>query len=167
MLEWIAFTCLCGAVILLIALSIADLKTRLLPNEMVLGFATLGFVFHLTTMTEFITIQGIFLGGFIGFFTLYMVRAIANYIYKQDALGLGDVKLMGAAGIWLGSDLIMLALSAGAFAGMTHGTFEAFKIAKKTKTKLDFSRLQIPAGPGFAVGMVLVGIYKFWSFNPF
>ncbi len=167
MLEWIALACLCGAVTLLIALSVVDLKTRLLPNEMVLGFATLGFVFHLTTLTSFVSVQNIFLGGFIGFASLYIVRAIANHIYKTDTLGLGDVKLIGAGGLWLGPDTIMLAMSAGAFAGLIHGVYEAFKIAKKTKTKPDFSRLQIPAGPGFAIGLVLAGTYKFWNFNPF
>ncbi len=167
MLDWIALTCLGGALALLTALSVVDLKTRLLPNEMVAGFAVLGFVFHLTTLAQFVPVMDIFLGGFIGFGTLYLVRAAANHYYKADALGLGDVKLVGAGGLWLGPDAIMLAMSAGAMAGLVHGFVYAVNLAKKTKTAPDFSRLQIPAGPGFAIGLVLVGIYKFWGFNPF
>ena len=167
MLEWIALFCLVGACIILIALSAIDIKTRLLPNEMVLGLATLGFIFHLTTLSAFSTPLEIFLGGFIGFATLYLVRTIANRYYEADALGLGDVKLIGAGGIWLGPDAIMLAMSVGALAGLVHGSFVAMKIAKKTKTNPDFSRLQVPAGPGFSIGLILVGIYKFWLFNPF
>lgn len=168
-LDWIALACLCGAVVLLIALSVVDLKTRLLPNEMVLGFATLGIVFHLTRLDASISVETVFLdlflGGFIGFATMYLVRFFANRIYQTDALGLGDVKLIGAGGLWLGADAIMLAMSAGAMAGLIHGLFIALKIAKDTNTKPDFSRLQIPAGPGFATGLVLVGIYKFWGFS--
>ena len=52
MLNWFALACLAGAIALLYALSVCDLKTRLLPDEMVLGFATLGFVFHLTTLAH-------------------------------------------------------------------------------------------------------------------
>ncbi|PJB73480.1 MAG: prepilin peptidase [Alphaproteobacteria bacterium CG_4_9_14_3_um_filter_47_13] len=166
MLDWIAFASLCCAFIMLVALSVIDLKTRLLPNEMVLGFATLGFIFHLTTLARFVSVEEIFLGGFIGFTTLFMIRAVANHIYKTDALGLGDIKLVGAAGLWLGPEAIMLAISAGAMAGLIHGLFVALKIAKKSKKRPDFSYLQIPAGPGFAIGFILVGIYKFWGFNP-
>lgn len=151
---------------MLVALSIVDLKTRLLPNEMVLGLATLGFIFHLTTLARFVPVPEIFIGGLVGFGTLYLIRAVANHIYKADALGLGDVKLMGAGGLWLGPDAIMLAMAAGATAGLLHGVAHALQIARSTGTKPDFSYLQIPAGPGFAIGLVLVGIYKFWSFHP-
>ncbi len=166
MLEWIALACLIGAIALLLSLSIVDLKTRLLPNEMVLGFATLGLIFHLTTTASFAAPLEIIAGGVIGFGALYLVRAAANHIYQADALGLGDVKLIGAGGLWLGPDAIMLAMSVGAMAGLLHGAGYALYRQKKTGQPTDWSRLQIPAGPGFAAGLVIVGIYKFWTFNP-
>lgn len=165
-LDWIALTCLCGGFLMLAALSAVDLKTRLLPNEMVLGFATLGLVFHLTTLAHFVAIEDIALGGFSGFAALYLVRAAANKFYGTDALGLGDVKLIGAGGLWLGPDGIMLAMSIGALAGLIHGLIVALKTAKKKKQRPDFLSLQIPAGPGFAVGLILVAIYRFWGFSP-
>ncbi len=167
MLDWIAFLCLCGAVAMLFTLSVTDLRTRLLPNEMVLGFATLGCIFHVTTVWRFVPLPLVLLGFVAGFGMLYIVRIIANRIYKTDALGLGDVKLMGAGGLWLGPDGIMLALTLGATAGLVHGLFQAFREAKATGAKPDLKRLQLPAGPGFAVGLILAGIHKFWTFNPF
>lgn len=166
MLEWIAAICLLGAVIVLTILSFIDIKTRLLPNELVLGFATLAFVFHLTTMARFVSIPNIVLGGIIGFSTLFLIRSIANKLYGTDALGLGDVKLMGAAGLWLGPDMIMMAMSMGALASLVHGLIHGLIAAKKTKTKPDFVNMQIPAGPGFAAGIVLAAIWKFHTFNP-
>ena len=167
MLDWIALACLAGGFSLLVALSAVDLKVRLLPNEMVAGFATLGLVFHLTTLAAFVPVPDIFIGGLAGFGMLYLLRFAANRIYRTDALGLGDVKLIGAGGLWLGPEGIMLAMSAGAFAGLVHGLAHALNVARKTGTRPNLSTLQIPAGPGFAVGIVIAGIYKFWGFNPF
>lgn len=166
MLSWIALACLAGAVILLVILSIVDMRTRLLPNEMVAGFATLGLLFHLTTLAAFIPMQNIALGGVVGFSSLYLIRALANKIYDQDALGLGDVKLMGAGGLWLGPDAILLAMSAGAFAGLLHGL--AYGLWRKIKhgEKVDFARLQLPAGPGFAFGLFAVGAWTLRHFRP-
>lgn len=174
MLDWIALLCLLGAVVLLAALSVVDMKTKLLPNEMVLGFATLGLVFHLTTLARFVLPVDIALGIIVAFSVLYLIRAVANFFYKTDALGLGDVKLMSAGGLWLGLDALMLALTVGATASLLHGLIYVYRSAKKAKRKMNFSRLktdlsrlQIPAGPGFAVGLVIAGIWKFREFSPF
>lgn len=164
MLELIAMAALFTAFGLLVMLSIVDLRTRLLPNEMVLGYATLGFVFHLTTLAAYVSPVNIALGAAVGFLSLYLVRAGANYIYKKDALGLGDVKLMGAGGIWLGPEMIMVALSVGAFASLIHGFCVALYIAGKEKQKPDFTYLQIPAGPGFAVGLMIATILQLKDF---
>lgn len=166
MTGWIALICLMLATALLVVLSIIDLRVRLLPNKLVLPFALLAIVFHITTKWHFIDPTHMALGGLAGFGILYLVRAVANYVYKQDALGLGDVKLMGAAGLWLGPDMVMMALSLGAFAGLLHGVAVGLHSAYKTKTKPNFARLQIPAGPGFAIGIVLVAAYLFQDFRP-
>ena len=166
MLSWVAMACLCGGFGMLTLLSAVDLKTRLLPNEMVLGFATLGIVFHLTTLAQFVEPIDIFVGFSVGFASLYGLRLIANRLYKTDALGLGDVKLMGAGGIWLGSEGILLAMAIGAVAGMVHGIGHAFYESNVNGTKFNLSRLQIPAGPGFAVGIIIVAMYQFRDFNP-
>ena len=165
MLSWIALFCLTGAATLLFVLAVIDLKTRLLPNELVLGFATLGFIFHLTTLAQFISIQNIFLGSVTGFAALYLVRAVANKVYNEDALGLGDVKLIGAAGVWVGPDNVMLAMAVGAMAALVHGFFYAMYVSIKTKQKPDFARLQIPAGPGFAIGIIVAGLIAFKDFR--
>jgi leader peptidase (prepilin peptidase)/N-methyltransferase len=165
-MEWIAAACLIAAIGLLIGLSVIDLKVRLLPDKLVLPFALLGILFHITTKWQYLDVTGMLLGGLAGLGILYLIRMVANHIYKQDALGLGDVKLMGAAGLWLGFDMVMMALSVGAFAGLLHGIAVGLLSAYKTKTKPNFHCLQIPAGPGFAIGIVLVAVYMFQDFRP-
>lgn len=166
MLDGLAVLCLISAIALLIALSLIDLRTRLLPNKLVLPFAICAPIFHTTTSWQFLSWEMVLLGGISGYALLYALRAIANYVYKQDALGLGDVKLMGAAGLWLGPENLMMALTLGATAGLLHGIAVAVYIAQKEKRPPVFKGLKIPAGPSFAIGIVLTGLYMFKSFTP-
>lgn len=154
MFEIIALLAILAALAALLVLSAIDLKEGLLPNEYVMALAVAGGVFHLATGFHYLTIEDMALGAFIGAAFLYVVRAVANKIYKQDSLGLGDVKLMGAAGLWLGPYYVLLAITTGAFAGLLHGLGIAFK------NKLPVKRLSLPAGPGFAVGIVAAGIMQ-------
>lgn len=164
MLEIIAALCLIGAIILLITLSYIDLKEHLLPNEMVLGLACCGFVFNLCMMFLYTDMIGMALGAIVGGGMLYVIREGANYIYQEDTLGLGDVKLMAAGGMWLGPEHILIAAAVGAFAGFLHGLGVAAYTVSKAKVPMQLSKLSIPAGPGFAVGLVAVAIYKFSNF---
>jgi leader peptidase (prepilin peptidase) / N-methyltransferase len=163
MMTLIALACVAGACALLVALSVVDLRVRLLPNEMVLGFAALGVIFHFATATHYLSVTEMITGAAIGFGGLYLVRALANRYYGADALGLGDVKLMGAAGLWLGPDGIALALMCGALAGLLHGGAVAARGAMRGDA-VSLSRLQIPAGPGFAVGIALTAAWQFRAF---
>ena len=164
MLDIIAVLCLIGALSLLLILSIIDLKTYLLPNVLVAPFAVLAPVFHWSTGFYYLNIQQILLGGIVGFLVLYGIRAAGNKYYGQDSLGLGDVKLLGAAGLWLGLEGGLFAMSVGAFAGLLHGI--GYALIKKIKTgqPLSLARLTIPAGPGFAVGIILIGSWMFKGF---
>jgi leader peptidase (prepilin peptidase)/N-methyltransferase len=165
MQDWIAdaitLGCLGGAVALLIALSVIDLRVRLLPNRLVLLFALLGIIFHIATNNVYLSWSDVILGGAVGFSLLYGIRYGANKYYGQDALGLGDVKLLGAAGLWLGVDGVLTAMTLGAVIGLLHGLSVAFYQAIKTRTRPSLSRLEVPAGPGFALGIIAVGLYQF------
>ena len=98
---------------------------------------------------------------------LYVIRMAGNAYYKQDTLGLGDVKLLAAAGLWLGMEGVVFALTAGAFAGLLHGIFVACYRAIKEKTKPNLNRLMIPAGPGFCIGIVASWLYLFYGYWEF
>ncbi len=166
MLSWIALACLMAAIGLLMALAVVDMKTLLLPNEMVLGFAALGLVFHLTTLARFLPPSDIFLGGLAGFGSLYMLRFVANRFHGRDTLGLGDVKLMGAAGIWLGPQNVMMAMAAGAACSLIAGLVYAIRSRRLEYGPLDLGSLSLPAGPGFALGIVATGSWMLKDFRP-
>jgi leader peptidase (prepilin peptidase)/N-methyltransferase len=161
MFEIIALLALFCALATLCILSVIDLREGLLPNEYVMAFAIQGAIFHLATAYHFLSIENMALGAAIGSGFLYVMRAVANWIYREDVLGLGDVKLMGAAGIWLGPYYILMALTIGAAAGLLHGIGTALAQKIKTGTMPSLNKLSLPAGPGFAAGILLTGMMHF------
>ena len=161
MLEIIAVFCLIGALALLILLSAIDLKHGILPNKLVLALALAGLAFHAATGFVYLEPLQMALGAGAGFGLLYVIRWGASRFYGEDALGLGDVKLLAAGGIWLGVEHVLIAMTLGAFAGFLHGAGVAAYRAVKTKSKIDLHRLSIPAGPGFAVGLIAAAVIMF------
>ncbi|MEM7617885.1 MAG: A24 family peptidase [Pseudomonadota bacterium] len=162
MMELISILCLLIAAILLLILTIIDFKKYLLPNIYVFPFAALGVAFHSFTNFEILDLSQIAIGGIAGYGILYGIRFLGNKYYGQDSLGLGDVKLLGASGLWLGLEGVLIAMTVGAFFGLIHGFIHAVCVSVKNKTKLSIKRLKIPAGPGFIGGIIVA---FFWLFH--
>lgn len=146
---------------LLAALSWRDIKEYILPNEMNAALAVTFGAFHIATNWQLVHPASALLGAFCGGGLLLVIRFFANRFYKQDSLGLGDVKLMAAAGIGLGFPNIFLALSAGAFAGLFHGAAMAIMEEKRTGQKQDLGDVSVPAGLGLCVGIAIVFVTQF------
>jgi leader peptidase (prepilin peptidase)/N-methyltransferase len=161
MFEILPLLCLAAAPLLLAALSIIDLKYWILPDELNLALALTGIAFHVLTAYRFLSIEGMLLGASLGAGLLYVIRFFSNRHYDRDTLGLGDVKLLGAAGLWLGLEGTLQAITLGAFAGLIHGIIYAFYLSRKNKAPMTITQLSIPAGPGFAVGILLAGYFLF------
>ncbi|MCB1558435.1 MAG: prepilin peptidase [Alphaproteobacteria bacterium] len=148
--------------IILIALAIIDFRHWILPNWLNLLLAITGFLFHLTSGFPFFEPYELFIGAAVGGGILYIIRFFGNRHYKQDTLGLGDVKLMAASGLWLGIEGIVTAMTIGAFAGLVHGVLVSLIRAAKEKTRPNLHRLMIPAGPGFCIGIAIMLIWQYW-----
>lgn len=162
MIEIILLLCLLGAAGLLVALSIIDLRIGLLPNVHNAALAALGIAFHSLSGFAFVTPIDMAIGAAMGGGLLLGIRFVANRYYGQDSLGLGDVKLLAAAGVWLGAEDILLALVIGAIAGLLHGGFViGWNKVRGIETGA-LSTFSIPAGPGFCAGIFCAGLAKFW-----
>jgi len=155
MFSLIGFFALLGAFVLLVKLAIIDFKTMLLPNKYVFPFAGLAIVFHATTQFILLSPLMVVLGGALGYGLLWTIRFFGNKVYKTESLGLGDVKLLGAAGLWFGVSGVTVAMTLGAAAGLVHGLIVAYLHSRQTG-EFNVRRLKIPAGPGFIIGIVIV-----------
>ena len=99
-----------------------DLKLWILPNELITVFGLMAIPFHVGIYNIYGDwIHGgwltFVLGGLFGGTAMWGIRALANKYYGMDTMGMGDVKLIAAAGLWFGPQNILIAVSAGAFCG--------------------------------------------------
>jgi prepilin peptidase CpaA len=93
-----SFTHLAGGAVfslLLVAGCVTDLRTRRIPNELVLSILVTGWVFALTAEDPWRALGLSVAGTAIGF-------AIWIAFYLFGVMGAGDVKFFAAAGAWLG-----------------------------------------------------------------
>lgn len=132
-----------------------DLKLWILPNELVALLAVTALPFHFGMDWMYGGFLTFIFGACIGGGSLWAIRAVANRIYGFETMGLGDVKLIAAVGLWLGPQSVLMALSVGAFCGVLHAVILAVKFKKP------LNRMMLPAGPGFIAGALIVGLYKF------
>ncbi|OIN86302.1 MAG: hypothetical protein AUJ12_06595 [Alphaproteobacteria bacterium CG1_02_46_17] len=163
-LNYLPAFCSIAAILTLITLSVIDFRTWILPDWLNLILAILGITFHASTSFFFMPPSGLFYGAAVGAGILYLIRMGGNYYYKQDTLGLGDVKLLGAAGLWLGVEGVVMAMTVGAFAGLIHGIIVAVYRGIKEKSRPNLNRLMIPAGPGFCIGILIIGIWQYANY---
>lgn len=86
-------TLVAAGVFTLIA-AMTDLKFRKIPNKLTVPFCVAGLIFQ-TVMGGWLGMQDALLGFVVGFGVLFILFAVGGG-------GGGDVKLMGALGVWLG-----------------------------------------------------------------
>jgi leader peptidase (prepilin peptidase)/N-methyltransferase len=84
----------------LIALSVIDLRTTLLPDNITVPFLWLGLL--LNTKGIFIDLSSSVLGAVIGYLILWSVYHLFRIITGKEGMGYGDFKLLAMLGAWLG-----------------------------------------------------------------
>ena len=85
---------------LLVALSAIDLDCKLLPDALVYPLLWTGLLVSLTGLP--IDPRDAILGCAAGYAVLAALRWLWLQLFHREALGLGDAKLLGALGAWLG-----------------------------------------------------------------
>jgi len=162
MTIFLLFLLFCAAAVLTM-LAIIDFRTMLLPNVWNAALAGLAVLFHLFSGFSALSPFDMWVGALVGGGFLWAIRFGANWYYKQDALGLGDVKLLAAAGLWLGPHDILSAIIVGAMAGLFHGGIVLLLQKLKSSSIPSLSQFSIPAGPGFCFGIFAIGV---WVYMP-
>lgn len=153
-------TLLCLIGVLLVALSIYDNREYILPDKLNLALGGTGLALNAAQDWVSISLTSCLLGAAIGGGFLWIIRCAANRYYNADAVGLGDVKLMIAAGLIVGFPDIMLVLTLGAGLGLLHGL--GLGLARRKRGEpVNFARINVPAGVGLCGGIALVIALRF------
>lgn len=146
---------------LLAALAWRDVQEYILPNKLNAALALAFVAFHISIGWRLITPLESLSGGLVGGGFLLAIAFIADKFYRKDSIGMGDVKLMAVAGLGLGFPQVLLAMSAGAFAGLFHGCMIALWRQKKTKQSVSLHEINVPAGLGLCVGIAIIMVTQF------
>ena len=92
---------------LLLALAAIDLDTWLLPHALTWPLIALGLAASWLGVSPAATLQASALGAGIGFGLFALVSVVGEKVLKKEALGFGDVFLLGGLGAWLGVAAIL------------------------------------------------------------
>lgn len=134
----------------LLVLSIIDFQHFIIPDRFSLGLTILGLlVFFINpAFTGNITAKFIqcFIGGAVGFLGLWMLAIFGSLVFKKEAMGGGDIKLLAAVGTLTGLGGVISTLMISSFAGLVYyGTLMLLKKNPQDKT--------IPFGPFISLGL--------------
>jgi leader peptidase (prepilin peptidase)/N-methyltransferase len=152
-------------VIILTTMSIIDLDTGIIPDELVIAGLAGGialFVLNLVlpcrfgySLSRFDPVFGLLIGSG----TLIVVMILGMIIYRTDeVMGMGDVKIFAPIGMFLGFKLTVMALF---FSMLTGGIISLGLIVLKIRKRKD----TIPFGPFIAIGAFLAILFgnELWN----
>ena len=97
---------------ILISAFIIDYKHQIIPNRLNLLLFEIGLIFaFLYGLSDVAISINLVLGMFAGAGIFLLITVIGGFIYGKEAMGFGDVKLMGALGLLFGlSNIIIITL---------------------------------------------------------
>ncbi len=152
MIIYIVFICS------LIIVAFIDLEHQIIPDEISLSGIAFGIVAslaypYLQQSTShlhalFASVTGAVLGG--GLF--WLIRVLGRRVFKKEAMGFGDVKLMAYVGALLGWKLVFFTTFSAAFIGSAVGIFLICIGRAQLGSRLPF-------GPFLCIGAVLSMLY--------
>ena len=146
---------------LMIVGSFIDFDHQLLPDFVTVGGMALGLVAN--AYDSFFFWGKIYWGNFLycvgglafGFGLLWLVRWIGSKVFKREAMGMGDVFLMGAVGAMFGPVAVLVTLILSSVFGSIVGLSLVFF------SKVKFGRfIAIPYGPYICMGCLA---WMFWG----
>ena len=151
----------CTFVGFLIVISFIDLEFTIIPNKIVylgLPIGLLLAIFAAVLQKDANVILSKVLGAVIGAGIIILIAVVGSAIFRKEAMGGGDVKLMAMIGIYLGwwPHILITLIAASLF-----GSIAGVSLILVRKKKMESA---IPFGPFLATGALLSLLYgeKLW-----
>lgn len=136
----------------LLALSLIDIRRFVIADRIVVPLVWVGLLANLDS--QFATVREAVVGAALGYLFIYAVRQAGLLLTRKEMIGLGDAKLMAAAGAWLGYHSLPFVLFIGSVLGLAYGVARlAVKGYRKRYRFLSF-------GPFLSVGALAM---LFWG----
>ena len=136
--DWLTVALYCGLFSLLLVITVIDWRTFTIPNGLNLAILILGIVRLTTDFSNW----SLYL---IGMVSVSLVFLLLHILTGGNGLGMGDVKLVGAAGLLIGWPKMLLAVLLGSVSG---AIIHSLRMRRGADRKLAF-------GPYLAAGIWL------------
>ncbi len=121
----------------------------IIPDHLTLLLMATGLIFSFQNPNLHFGFKESLLGGGVAFLFTMTVRILGEKIFKKEALGLGDVKLLCGLGVWLGVKSMLYSLILGSLIGCILSLILIY-LKKLNRTS------PVPYGPFLATGALVV-----------
>ena len=137
---------------MLLSVFVIDYKLQIIPNRLNLTIFEIGLIFTFLYGLSNIAISiNMILGMLVGGGIFLLITLVGGLIYGKEAMGFGDVKLMGALGLYFGmSNIIVITL----LAFLIGAILSILLLVSKKRKSSEY----IPFGP-FIVIATFISIY--------
>jgi leader peptidase (prepilin peptidase) / N-methyltransferase len=141
---------------ILLGIAMTDARNYIIPDEFTWGGLVLGLLFSITAGWEGVTTA--LLGAAVGFGLLWIVGYVGTLVFKEDAMGGGDIKMMAMVGAFLGWQGVLLTIFLGALAGSL--VFVPLMLVGQKKLVPFGIFLSIGAAISYELGPPIIGWYS-------
>jgi len=135
----------------LVALTMIDYDTQLLPDSITLPLLWVGLL--LNTQNIFTSLDNAVIGAVAGYISLWSIYWLFKLVTGKDGMGFGDFKLFAAFGAWFGWLALPLIILLSSMVGAVVGILMILILGRD-------KQLPIPFGP-YLCGAAIV--YIFWG----
>jgi leader peptidase (prepilin peptidase)/N-methyltransferase len=142
-------TCLLGW--MLLALAVIDARRLILPDALTLPLIALGLA--AAAWLDGPRLADHAIGAAAGFLAFWLVAALYRLLRRRDGLGLGDAKLLAAAGAWVSWEGLPGVVFAASLSALVF-----FLVAAFLGSDSDPAR-RLPFGPFLCLGIWLIWLY--------
>ena len=133
-----------------IIIIVTDLNYYIIPDEINIAFAIIIFIINILIHNSILEALKYGLFGLIMFLFMYILMIIGNFLFKQESLGGGDIKLLFVLGMTAPVILSFLGLTLGAFLALPVSIY----LYLKHKDKV------LPFGPFLVAGFLIIYLLK-------
>jgi leader peptidase (prepilin peptidase)/N-methyltransferase len=148
----------------LLALTLIDLDTKLLPDSLTLPLLWAGLLVNVPGL--FTPLQASVLGAAAGYLALWSVYKLFKLVTGKEGMGYGDFKLLAAIGAWVGWQLLPVVILLSAVVGSVVGIALIAFGGRSSQTAIPFGPYLAAAGfIALLWGQRLVELYQAWFFR--
>ncbi len=126
----------------LIALTMIDIDTQLLPDSMTLPLIWLGLIAN--SVGFYTSLENALWGAVFGYLSLWSVFWLFKLVTGKEGMGYGDFKLLAALGAWMGWQFLPLIILLSSFVGAAIGIAGIIILGRD-------KNIPIPFGPYLAI----------------